>query len=595
MEPPGRIVACCGTRATAMCGVLREAGFKVVEADGAGAEAMILDGALPSAAELCAASRLPVIEVVHEAPHEGADAYLTPLGDPGLVVATVNAVIRRWRAARSAEQLLGGILEHAPAVIYSCSPEGAYKLVNHAWEAVTGRRREEILGRSLEEVWPGELARTFHEGGRRVLETRAPLTEEQAVDTPAGPRVFHTVKFPVLDASGTVEGIAGISFDITQRKQVEEALRAHEEQLLIALESASMGAWCYTLSTGELDASSQAKAMHGLPPGEPIVCETAIAVVHPEDRARMTAELRRVIGGPDRYKTEYRIVWPNGDVRSIAAQGRLVVDPKTESRRIFGVVQDVTEWRRLEERLLEKRKLESVGRLAGGLAHRLNNALTEVLGNIGFALDTLDKRDPAREPLDIAAHACTGMAGLTRDLLAYAGRALAFMGPVHLSRLVAAQPLAEIVSAPVRLKLELEPDVPLLEGDADQLARLTAHLVANAVEAIPAGAPGAVTLAVMARDLRAGELEGFHGREEFQPGRYVCLQVTDSGCGMDAVTLPLIFDPFFSTKFMGRGLGLASVLGVVRSHRGGIRVESGLGKGTSVTVCFPAKRLPDGQ
>jgi signal transduction histidine kinase len=265
------------------------------------------------------------------------------------------------------------------------------------------------------------------------------------------------------------------------------------------------------------------------------------------------------------------------------------VDAATGSRRIFGVSQDITERRRLEERLLEKHKLEAVGRLAAGLAHRLNNSLTEVLGNIGFALDTLGQRSPAREPLDTAAHACTTMAGLTRDLLAYAGRSMSFMERIDLSRLVAAKSLAQLVSPPVRLELELEQGVPPVEGDADQLERMAAHLVANAVESIPEGGPGAVTIAVGARDLNACDLAGFLGRENLKPGTYVCLRVTDSGCGMDAATVSLAFDPFFSTKFVGRGLGLAAVLGVVRNHRGGIRVESEPGKGTSVTVCIPAR------
>ena len=518
MEAAGHIVvACCGTGATTICGALREAGFEVVEADDAanavvaGAEAIILDGALPAAAELCAASLLPVIEIVHGAPHEGPEAYLTPPVACALAAATVNAVIRRFRAAKRIEQLLGGILEHAPAAIYSCSPEGTYMLVNRAWEAVAEGRREEILGRSFEEVWPAEVARIFREGSRRVLETRAPDHRGTAVQIAAARRVFHTVKFPVFDSSGRVEGIAGISFDITERKQAEEALRDREEHLRVALESASMGAWSYTPSTREFVASPQAIAMHGLPPHEPVTVETVIAAFHPEDRERMLAELRSLTGPGDQFKAEYRTVWPSGEVRWIAAQGRLVVDPETGSRRIFGVVQDVTEWRRLEELLLEKRKLEAVGRLAAGLAHRLNNSLTEVLGNIGFALDALHKRSPARERLDLAAHACTDMAGLTRDLLAYAGRSFSFIRPIDLSGLVAAQPLARLVSSPVRLDLELERDVPLIEGDADQLARMTAHLVNNAAEAIAAGAPGTVTVAVTARDLGAGDLEALPG------------------------------------------------------------------------------------
>ena len=100
--------------------------------------------------------------------------------------------------------------------------------------------------------------------------------------------------------------------------------------------------------------------------------------------------------------------------------------------------------------------------------------------------------------------------------------------------------------------------------------------------------PGTVTVAVTCRELRASDLEGFLGREDLAPGPYVCLEVSHSGPGMDQATLPLIFDPFFSTRFMGRGLGLAAVLGAVRNHKGGIRVESAPGQGTSVTVCLPA-------
>jgi two-component system, cell cycle sensor histidine kinase and response regulator CckA len=248
---------------------------------------------------------------------------------------------------------------------------------------------------------------------------------------------------------------------------------------------------------------------------------------------------------------------------------------------------DISERKRVEEKLQQTQKLESLGILAGGIAHDFNNLLTGILGNASLMTELLTP-SPARELAESVIQAAERAAHLTRQMLAYSGRGRFLIQSLHCSQQVREITALIAASIPknVQVRLALSDDLPLIEADAGQFQQLVMNLVINGAEAI-GSASGTVTISTNAEQVDEREIVGMTFAGDLKPGRYVSLEVRDNGCGMDPDTQARIFDPFFTTKFTGRGLGLAAVLGIVRGHQGGVNVRSSLGRGTAFQVLFP--------
>jgi len=247
------------------------------------------------------------------------------------------------------------------------------------------------------------------------------------------------------------------------------------------------------------------------------------------------------------------------------------------------------ERRNLERRMQEAQKFESLGVLAGGIAHRFNNLLVGVLGNASLVRLGLAPDSPVRPIAEHIEQSAQQIAELCQQMLAFSGRGRFVIQPLNLSALVAEmRPLLEVSAARgAALEYDLDADLPPVEADAAQIRQVIVNLVTNASEALgPQG--GKVALRTRTEQCASGRWPGPGAGEWLPEGMYVCLEVSDTGCGMDEATRKRIFDPFFTTKFTGRGLGLAAVLGIVRGHRGAIEVESIPRQGTTFRAYFPA-------
>jgi len=239
------------------------------------------------------------------------------------------------------------------------------------------------------------------------------------------------------------------------------------------------------------------------------------------------------------------------------------------------IFRDITERRRLEEQFRESQKFETIGTLAGGVAHDFNNLLTSVLGNASLLLANMPEDSPDREKLLDIVKSSRRAADLTRQLLAYSGKARGFLEKVDLTEVVEGSHSLIEAAIPKKVKLEfgLDLKLPYVEADPNQVQQILLNLVSNSVEAI-GDAPGTITI-----------------RTAYEGGK-VLLEVKDTGCGMDAATRARVFDPFFTTKFTGRGLGLSAVAGIVRSHKGSIDVESKPDEGSTFRICLPPVLRP---
>ncbi|MFV9504771.1 MAG: GAF domain-containing protein [Oscillochloridaceae bacterium umkhey_bin13] len=260
------------------------------------------------------------------------------------------------------------------------------------------------------------------------------------------------------------------------------------------------------------------------------------------------------------------------------------------------VGQDITERREAEQarlaverKMLEAQRLESLGVLVGGIAHDFNNLLAAILGNASLLLLDLPPESDAFHSACQIEVITQRAAELVGQMLAYAGRGYFQLQPLDLNALV--NEMTVLLHASMRktalLHEQLDADLPPVEADAAQIRQVVMNLIVNASEALaPEG--GEITLTTASRYVRVADLADAVVGAEHPAGWYVALDVRDNGSGMDASTLPRIFEPFFSTKFTGRGLGLAAVLGIVRSHNGALLVQSTPGQGSCFTVLLPA-------
>ncbi len=356
-------------------------------------------------------------------------------------------------------------------------------------------------------------------------------------------------------------------------------------------EIAHLGSWELDRASGRLTCSDEMFRIFGIGPKESrCTWDAFLDAVHPDDRAAVdrayTASLRE---GNDSFEIDHRIVRPSGEVRWVHGKCEHVRDDSGAAIRTVGMFQDITERKQAEEHLREAQRLESIGLLAGGIAHDFNNLLTGVIGNASLARELVPADSEASELLYGVIRTGEELAHLTRQMLAYSGKGRFLVQPFDLSKLIGEFNVLVQPSIPkkIAIRLHLEADLPAVEADRGQLQQVYMNLVINAAEAIGSAA-GMI-------DVRTGMCdvdEEYQRRHPWagglRPGRYVWLEVRDTGCGMDDATRAKAFDPFFSTKFLGRGLGLAAVAGIVRGHKGAIGLESRPGEGTCFTVLFPA-------
>ncbi len=265
---------------------------------------------------------------------------------------------------------------------------------------------------------------------------------------------------------------------------------------------------------------------------------------------------------------------------------------KDEQGRFTGIIclaDDITDRRRAENALHQAQKLESLGVLSGGIAHDFNNLLTAILGNTEVALDRFHDDPILRGALKRIEATSQRGSDLARQLLAYAGKAHFSIMPLDLNTIILEMGdlLSVSISKKIAIQTDLQAGLSPVGADSAQFQQVVMNLVTNASEAI-GDAPGTVTLRTRSVVYDREQLAASFPGQILNPGPYVRLEVQDDGCGMDAETIGRIFDPFFTTKFTGRGLGLSAMLGIVRGHRAGIRVESSPGVGTTFILLFPA-------
>jgi len=468
--------------------------------------------------------------------------------------------------------------------------DSSYRVVmaNAAQARLLGRTPSPYTGKNCFRSFAERDDACPHCPGKRAMETGAPYTQE--LDTLRDDGTALTVRihaFPVPPAQGEPAGFIEVVEDVTERTRAERVLKETEDRLRRIVEVAFEG-----IAVSEkgrfVEVNEGFASTFGFRPGE-LVGTEILDRVAPEYRQDVQ---EKILAGYDR-PYEAVCLRRDGTAFPVEVCGRSTTYQGRPAR--VTALRDLTERKhaeeerkRFERQMQESQKLESLGVLAGGLAHDFNNILMGLMGNADLALLRLPAESPVRDHLNRIMASAERAAELTRQMLAYAGKGQYLAGPIDLSSLVRdlAQLLAAAVSKKAKLRLETGEKLPVILGDTAQLGQILINLVTNASEALGEGR-GSITVATGEVEADRGYLARAHLGEGLEPGRYAYLEVTDTGCGMNTETQGRLFDPFFSTKFAGRGLGLAAVLGITRAHRGAIQVKSEPDRGTSVRILFP--------
>jgi two-component system, cell cycle sensor histidine kinase and response regulator CckA len=391
-------------------------------------------------------------------------------------------------------------------------------------------------------------------------------------------------------SDAVVSALASVADHIAlgiERLQSAEALRAGEERVRFALQSAGVGIWDMDCATGILQWSETIEAHYGLRPGTFNGAFAAfVERIHPDDRESMLETFGEAMKSGADFTMKHRSIWPDGTVRWLSGAGRFHLGDHGMAVRGVGISLDVTEQRVLEEQLRQSQKLEAIGQLAGGVAHDFNNVLTAILGFSELILSGLSSDDPLKADVLEIKRAGERAAGLTRQLLAFGRKQILQPRILSVNAIIGGTEsmLKRLILEHVNLTVRLAQDVGLIVMDPTQLEQILINLVVNAADAMPRGG----RLTIETENVKLDE--HYRPRElPVTPGDYMMLSVSDTGVGMDEATSRHVFEPFFTTKGVGKGtgLGLATVYGIVKQSGGDIRVHSERGRGSTFKIYLP--------
>jgi len=514
---------------------------------------------------------------------------LDPDGAIRQVIVAMVDLTERQKAKnelRTALAELEDLYQNAPCGYHSLRPDGTFLRVNDTELRWLGYAREELLGKAFLDLLAPPSRQVF-------LDNFAEFKRRGWV---------HDLEFDLIRKDGTllsvllnataIKGPDGAYLhsrssltDVTTRMKAERALRASQSSLAEAQRIAHVGNWDLDLVRNILSWSDEIYRIFELDPaGFGASYEAFLEAIHPEDREAVDTAYRDSLLNRKPYDISHRLKMPDGRIKFVRERCETQYAPEGRPLRSLGTVQDITEQelaeqerRRLESEVQHFQRLDSLGNLAGGVAHDMNNILAVILNLAELHLERLPGTDPSAHAFDLIRTACTRGADLVRRLTQFARKQIERAEPLDINALVREQ--VDILERTTLKKadwaMDLEEPLPVVMGQASEIGNVIINLCINALDAMPRG--GRVTLRT--RCLAEGGTQ---------------LSVQDNGCGMPPEVLAKALDPFFTTKPVGKGtgLGLSTVYGTMKAHGGSMEIQSEVGVGTTVHLRFPPARTP---
>jgi PAS domain S-box-containing protein len=500
-------------------------------------------------------------------------------------------------ALRESEEKYRILAESSPEMIYLIDARGIIRYVNPAGLAMFKGGTEAVIGKHLRDFYPPAVAEHHLTAIRAIIKSGRPISNELLEEFPIGKRWIDARLSPVKDGTGAVVGVLGLSTDITERVNARKALAESEEKFRAIIEQNSEGIILIDEQCLVIEWNPAMERMTGITAskakGRP-VWEVLGMTALPERWTEQRAEqMKKMFLGA--VKAGWSPLF-NAPIEAVLVRNgeqvyiqQAIFPIKTEKGyRLGSITRDVTERKKMEERMARDEKLESLQVFAGGIAHDFNNLLAGIFGNIDLARVELPDDNPAQRYLNNAFMAFGRAKHLAQQLLTFAKGGVPQKRPLRLSELVTNACALALSGSNVKAEYRFASGLWPVEADENQVSQVFSNLIINAWQAMPQG--GTVTVAAENRTMEAGAAGGLPG------GNYVGVTVEDRGIGIPATIIDKIFDPFFTTKQQGSGLGLATSYSIISRHGGSIEVQSEPGKGTVFTVLLPAteKAVPEG-
>lgn len=522
-----------------------------------------------------------------------------------LIVRDVTERKRAEEELRQARAMLQAAMDCSPAgIAIADAPDGRLRYVNRAALLIGGSDRAEILQScSIDEyvsAW-----QLFDLDGRKLPDDEVPLARALTHGEqngrqfivrrgPGDERAVFANAAPIRTENGQVSAAIVVFSDVTELKKGEEELKSLAQRLRLATESAHLAVWDWNILASTMVWDDCMYELYGKSkPEVHASVEVWMDSLHPEDRERAIEQCQAALRGEMDFDIVFKICRPDGAVRHVKANGLVIRGADGSAERMIGINADITEQvlaqtekAQLEAQLLQSQKMESIGRLAGGVAHDFNNMLQVILAQAELALLKRDPADPFHENLIEIRNAAVRSADLTRQLLAFARKQTIAPRILDLNETVTGmlKMLQRLLGEDIHLRWHPAPDLLQIRMDPSQVDQILANLCVNARDAIDN--IGKITIETSNCSI---DEEYCKQNPAFRPGEFVRITVSDNGRGMTKETLSHIFEPFFTTKEhgSGTGLGLATVYGIVKQNNGFINVYSEPGMGTTFAIYLP--------
>ena len=484
----------------------------------------------------------------------------------------VQEIMERHRAEKALltnERRFSAFMNHLPGIAWMKNAEGRYIYCNEQFERLLGGTPAHWQGKTDEDLWPAELAAQFKREDQLIISTRQPLQVLEKSRRDGENHFWLVSKFPILDADDEVRMVAALAVDVTQQRQIEEMNQT-------ILQTAMDGFWLLDDEGKILQVNDAYCRLTGY--SREALLKMSITDIRADQSAETVREhLANVLAsGKDRFESQHRC----HDGHIVEFEVSLNHVEIGGEQRLTSFFRDITERKKLAEERLKTSKLESIGLLAGGIAHEFNNALTAIIGNVALTVNELPPDHVAVEWLASAQLSAAKATHLARQLLTFAKGGEPAKKLVSFRALLPQKAEELLPLQPIKVTWKFADDLWCSHLDPSQIGQVIQSLIRNAVEAMPVS--GALHISASNAFVQANEMV------KLKAGRYVKFSIEDTGPGIAPDVLPKIFDPYFTTKKGHQGLGLAICFSIVNKHGGAMTVDSRHGAGSTFTVFMPA-------
>ncbi|NTW98548.1 MAG: PAS domain S-box protein, partial [Geobacteraceae bacterium] len=485
-------------------------------------------------------------------------------------------------ALKQSEEKYRELVEKAHTIILKMDVNGRITFFNEYAESFFGFSEQELLGRSV----VGTIVPETESSGRDLEDMIVQLTENPSRYISNinenirknGERVWVSwSNHELVDAEGASQGILSVGLDITDLKRMEEALRESEQRFRSFVENVNDVVFALTASGTFSYVSPQWKESFDYELSD-VIGKSFVPFVHPDDVPTCHAFLTRVMTTGEKQRgVEYRVLHKNGTWLWYTANGSRIAN-QDGSLSFIGIGRDITEQKLIQKELMKTQKLESISILAAGIAHNFNNVLTGVIGYISFARKHLKDYEKTAPLLEAAEKSSYRAASLARQLLTFAKGGVPFRAPASAEKLIQESMSLFLSGSSIKGVVDNRAS-QTINVDSQQINQAFTNIVLNSIHAMPHG--GILT----------AHIEDFRLEKDnvylLKPGNYVRITFEDSGCGIEKEHLHKVFDPYFTTRANGTGLGLATTHSIITKHGGHIDIVSEANHGTTVTVLLP--------